>query len=326
MVVGTARDDLEATLHEFVSKHSCILLDLEGILLPLGTENLAEGNGLGSDDVLQWTALGAREYGAVEASRHHLHDALGSGETLWIGEVLTHHNDAATRTAERLVGGGGYDVGILHRIFEQTSSNEASRVSHIDHQDGTYLVGNLAHTGIVPFAAISRTATDDEFWLVLEGEALHLVVIDATGIFAHIVGNRLVEQTRAVDSRAVREVTTMGKIEAHEGVARIEHSGKHSLVGLCTRVGLHVCPACTEDLLQTIDGELLDLIDNLTTTIITLAGQTLGILVGKHRTHGLEHLVADDILGGNQFNTLHLTLTLLGNQVKDHIVSFHKII
>ena len=38
---------------------------------------------------------------------------------------------------------------------------------HVNHQQSAYFIGDFAHAGIVPLAAVGRTATDDEFGLVL---------------------------------------------------------------------------------------------------------------------------------------------------------------
>ena len=63
MVVGTAADDGEAALHELLGQHLGVLLHLLGPLLELGLECLAESHGLGSDDVLQRSALLSGEHG-----------------------------------------------------------------------------------------------------------------------------------------------------------------------------------------------------------------------------------------------------------------------
>ena len=74
----------------------------EGALLPLAEGRLGcelERHGLGRDDVLQRAALLAGEHRGVE-----LLGQLGGGQ-----------DDAAAGAAERLVRGGGDDVGVRHR-------------------------------------------------------------------------------------------------------------------------------------------------------------------------------------------------------------------
>ena len=57
MVVSTTADDAEATLHQFLCQNLGILLNLLSPLLELRLQGLTEGNGLGCNDVLQWTTL-----------------------------------------------------------------------------------------------------------------------------------------------------------------------------------------------------------------------------------------------------------------------------
>jgi hypothetical protein len=66
VVVGTTADDAKATLNEFIGQYGSILLDLLSPLLELWLQSLAEGYGLGSDDVLQRTALLSGENSAVQ--------------------------------------------------------------------------------------------------------------------------------------------------------------------------------------------------------------------------------------------------------------------
>ena len=91
-----------------------------------------------------------------------------------------------------------YDVSILNWVFEQTSSDKTCRVRHINHKDSAYFVGNLADASVVPFAAVSGSTSDDEFWLVFASNAFELVVIDATIAFLYVVFQCLVVDTRHI--------------------------------------------------------------------------------------------------------------------------------
>ena len=105
MVVGTSTDDGETTLNEFVGENSSILLHLKSPLLELWLQSLTEGNGLGSDDMLQRTTLLSRENGRVEQLTHHLCHTLWSLQSPWVLEILTHKDDTSTRTTKCLVCG-----------------------------------------------------------------------------------------------------------------------------------------------------------------------------------------------------------------------------
>ena len=154
-------------------------------------------------------------------------------------------------------------------------------MSHVDHQECAYLVGNLAHTGIVPLTAVGRAATDDEFRLLFECETLHLIIVHAACLLVEIVAHRIVEDSGGVDMAAMREVAAVVEVESHEGVAWLEHRKQHGCVGLCARVGLYVGVFSTEELFHALDGESLGLVHHLTSAVIALARIALGIFVGE---------------------------------------------
>ena len=64
--------------------------------------------------------------------------------------------------------------------------------------EGADFVGNGTHALVIPFAAVSRTAADNQFRLFFQCDALHFVVINTTGLFVQEIRNGLVNQTRSV--------------------------------------------------------------------------------------------------------------------------------
>ncbi len=74
------------------------------------------------------------------------------------------------------------------------------------------------------------------------------------------------------------EVTSMRKVEAEELVARLEACHKHSHVGLCSGVWLHVGIISAE---YALDGNAFGLVYHLASAIVAVAGIALGIFVGK---------------------------------------------
>jgi hypothetical protein len=108
-------------------------LDLIG--LELGAQGLAEGHGLGGDDVHQRAAL-------------HAGEDLGVQLLAQVGVVGQDH--AAARAAQGLVRGGGHDVGVAHGRGVHSGGDEPGDVGHVAHQRGAPLVGRW------PEAARSR--------------------------------------------------------------------------------------------------------------------------------------------------------------------------
>ena len=66
-----------------------------------------------------------------------------------------------------------------------------------------------------------------------------------------------------------------------------------------------------EQLLGPLDGQLLNGINVLTTAVIPLAGQTLGVFVGEHGTLGLHHRTGGKVLRCDEFQVGFLTLPFL---------------
>ena len=160
-------------------------------------------------------------------------------------------------------------------------------------------------------------AADDELRLVLQGEAFHLVVVHATGLAAEGIAYVVVEYAGGVDACAVRQVAALVEVEAHEGVARLEHGEQHGLVGLRAGVGLHVGELGAEETLHAVDGH------HLAAAVVALAGETLGIFVGEVTAHGRHDLVGNEVLAGDELHAPELALVLLFDELKNLGVLLH---
>ena len=143
--------------------------------------------------MLQRTALVPREDSRIEEHGHRFHNTFLRCQAPGILEIFAHENDTAARTAEGLVGCRGNDVCILHGVVEQPCCDKSCRMSHVDHQQCPHLVGNLAHTLIVPFTAVSGATADDELRLVLPGEPFHLVIVDTSGLPVERIAYMMIE-------------------------------------------------------------------------------------------------------------------------------------
>ena len=214
-------------------------------------------------------------------------------------------------------------MGIAQRVVELAGGDESGRVSHIYHKDGAYFVGKTAHAGVVPFAGVGRSSTDEKSRAFAAGNLFHLVIVYIAVVLAYAVVESLEHDTREIDGRAVREVPALREVESHEFVAGFEACHEYSHIGLCSRVRLHVDPLCTEDFFEPFYGEVLAFVYNFTPAVVTFAGVALGIFVGEARPHGLHYLVADKVLGSDEFDSFQLTLMFAFDNVENGIVSFH---
>ena len=134
----------------------------------------------------------------------------------------------------------------------------------------------------------------------------------------------MVKDSGSVDRGAVGEVASLGEVETHEGVARLETSHDDGHISLRSRVGLDIGVFGVVYLLETVYGQILDLVNHLASTIVPFPGITLGVLVGADRAHGLEDIVAHVILRRNQFKSGRLPFLLISNQIENLKILFHK--
>ena len=121
VVVGPARDHLQARLHECLGEGPGVLDDLLRVGGELGPEGLGEGDRLGRHHVGQ---------GAAQHQRAAAVDVLL--------ELLGAEHQPAARAAQGLVGRRRDDVGVGERVLlalQHLAGDEAREVGHVDHQD-----------------------------------------------------------------------------------------------------------------------------------------------------------------------------------------------
>ncbi len=312
VVVGTAGNQTEAFLHETVGQNGGVLDDLLTVGLELGLERLAEADGLGSDDVLERAALGAGEHGGVdflgEVDGLHL-----AGLDVFLGDLVLAEDQAAAGTAQGLMGGGGDNIGIGHRAHVNASGDKAGNVRHIDHEVSADGVSDLTELGEVDLAGIGGSAGKDHLGLALLSDAVELIVVDLLGLIVEGIGDLMEVLAGDVDRAAVGQVTAVGEVHAHVGVAGLEQSLERGEVGGSTGVGLDVGVLSAEQLAGALTSDLFGLVDAVAAAVVTLAGITLGILVGKAGAHRHHDGGGDDILGSDQLDVALLAVIFLLN-------------
>ena len=102
----------------------------------------------------------------------------------------------------------------------------------------------------------------------------------------------------------------MRQRHSHEQLAGADQRHESGEVGLGAGVRLHVGVLRPEQLLEPVDGQLLDLVDHLTPAVVPLPGVSLRVLVGQRRAHGIDHRPAGEVLAGNQLQSMLLAAEL----------------
>ena len=179
-------------------------------------------------------------------------------------------------------------------------------MGHIHHQECTVTVGDLSDLLKVDGTGVSGCTGHDQLGAHLLDLLFQLGVVDhAIGIDA--VGNKVVVLAGHVHGGAMGQMTALGQIHAHDGIAQIQQGEVDGQIGLCTGMGLDVGVLGTEQLAGALDGDVLHLIHIDAAAVVTLAGQALGVLVGEHTAHGSHDGGRDDVLAGNELDVLALT-------------------
>ena len=221
-------------------------------------------------------------------------------------------DDAATRAAQRLVGGRGDHVRVRQRVRIDAGGDQARDMRHVDEQVGAHLVGDGAEARPVHHLRIGGEAGHDHLRLVLQGQPFDFVVIDQA-LVVHAVLDGVEELARGIDLGAVGQVAAVGQAHAQDGVAGAQQGEVHGLVGLRTGMRLHVGVVGAEELLHAVDRQLLGDVHVLAAAVVALVRVTLGVLVGQHAALGLQHAGAGVVLAGDQLDVILLPARLMGD-------------
>ena len=161
-------------LLECVREHARVGDDALLVRLEFRLERLAEADRLGGDDMLERAALCAGEDGLVK---------------LLCQFLIVRQNDAAARTAQRLVRGGGDDIRVGNRTLVQTGSHQTGNVRHVNEQVCADLVCDFSEFFKVDGARVRGRTGDDHLRLFLFRKGTERIVVDEA-VLIHAVGAR----------------------------------------------------------------------------------------------------------------------------------------
>ena len=209
------------------------------------------------------------------------------------------------------MGGGGDHIAVLEGVGGLLGGDQTGDVSHIHHHHGSVGVSDLADAGVVPLTRIGGSSAHNQLGLEDASQLLHLVVVHQTGLGVHVVGESLEEdggsgqslallELGAVDVVTVGEVTSRGQSQTHNTATRAEKTGVDGEVGGRSRVGLDVHSPLggveVVSLESTLLAELLNLVNELVTSVVTVSGVTLRILVGEARSQAFHDSSGGEVL------------------------------
>ena len=284
MVVGAAAHDPEAAVLHGLAHRLTVLHDLRGVRLHLRLHPFTEADGLGRNDVLERTALHAREDGGVER----------------LGVLRLAQNETAARSAKRLVRGRGDEIRVRNGRFMRAARDKAGDMRHIDHHDASRLVADLADALEVDGARIRARARKEDLRLHLQRLFLQRVVVETLCRAVHRVRDNVIELAREVDRRTVREVSALIERQRKDRVAGFDRGEIHRHVRRAAAVGLHVRMLRAKERACALARQLLRRIHRQTARIPALARIALGVLVHQHAAGGETHGARRGVFGRDQ--------------------------
>jgi hypothetical protein len=163
VVVGATRHEAYALGQQTLGHRRGVAQDPGGVLPELIGVVLAETHGLGRDLALDGSPLAAGKDRLVDQ----------------LGVFLGGEDQPSPRAAQRLVGGGGDDVGVLHRVGEHLPGHQADEVGGVDHEHRTDLVGDRAEGVVLQVARVGRIPGQHDLGSMFERQPPHLVHVDA---------------------------------------------------------------------------------------------------------------------------------------------------
>ena len=242
-------------------------------------------------------SLHAGEYGLVDG----------------FGVFFTAHDDTAPGSAEGLVGGGGYDIGIGYGAWIFAAGYEACEVSHIHHEEGSHFVGNGCHSFKVDDSGVSAGAADNEFRTDFFGCLFHSFVVQKFIFFTDTVGNDIEVVAGNIDRAAVGEMAAVGEVHAHHGISRFQEAVVYGKVCLGAGMGLYIDVFGAEEFFGPVNGQLFHLVYKFAAAVVSLARIAFSVLVCKNAALGFHHCVADNIFRSNHFQLISLSVQFFLN-------------
>ena len=293
VVVRAAGDKVKPAVEQRRSQRLRVFDDVFGVDLERRLRRLAQADGLACDHVHQRPALRAGEDGAVEL----------------LCELLVAREDhAAARAAQRLVRGGGDNVGVGDGVHMLATRDQTRDVCHVDHQQRAAAVRDVGEDLKIDRPGIGRRACHKELRMVAAHQILDLIVVDAAGLRVDAVADAVVVFAGEVHARAVGQVAAAGQIHAHERVAGLQQGGVDLQIRLRAGMRLHVGVGCAEERPGALHRNVLQHVDVVAAAVIPLARITLGVFVRQDGTHGGDDGRGGDVLRGDQLDVLLLTV------------------
>ena len=183
-----------------------------------------------------------------------------------------------------------------------TGRDEPGDVGHVEEQVRAHRVRDFSQARKVEPARVGARAHHNHLGLVLVGQPIDFLIVEAFRFPVDGVVDEVVELPGGAEAKTVGEVPPMIEFHGQSRVPRLHEGEVGGHVGLGAGVGLDVGVFGPEQFLRPLDGQPFDNVDPLAAAVVPFAGVALRVLVGQHRTRGREDGRAHVIFRGDEFD------------------------
>src|SRR5260370_7543505 len=132
----------------------------------------------------------------------------------------------------------------------RTTGDQTGEMGHINQQQGSNLVGDLAHAGKIDDAGVGTASSDDELWFFALGDGFQNVVVDLLGLLVDAVEDDAIKLAGKAELVPMGQVAAVRKVETHDGVTRFDNRHVGGGVRLRAGVGSTIDVSATTHLLR----------------------------------------------------------------------------
>ena len=167
----------------------------------------------------------------------HVHQgsSLGAGEddlVHGLGVLRLAHDDAATRSPQGLMGGGGDEVRIRDRAWVKPCGDQPCNVRDVYQKIGPHRLGNLLEPGEVQDSRVGAGSDHDHPRTAFLSDALNRIVVDHFCLSVHAVKEGAKEGTGKIHAAAVSEMSSLRQIHAKDHVTGFQDRQVRRHIGL----------------------------------------------------------------------------------------------
>mmetsp|Transcript_4382 Transcript_4382/g.8350 ORF Transcript_4382/g.8350 Transcript_4382/m.8350 type:complete len:292 (-) Transcript_4382:146-1021(-) len=251
--------------------------------------------------------------------------------------IFAEEDHSSARSAKGLVGCGCDDVAEFEGRFLFLGGDESGDVGHVHEEEGAVVIGDFAEAFVVPITGVGGSSANDHGGVEEGRITCQLVVVDESGDGVDLIGKTLEVDGGGADSLAsslllavgvesVSQMSTRGKVQAHDTVVRTQQSGVDGEVGGTSRVWLHVDTPLlgvqSVSLQSALLAEDFDLVDDFVSSVVTGMGEAFGVFVGESGSETVHHSSGGKVFRGDELERSVLAELFLLDEVEQFRIMF----